>query len=247
MNAEARRQIIEALHPSRMKPYMDASNGNQKQAIALYRWHSELSASVHEILGITEVVLRNSMDRQLQEWNDLQLQLTGGSWLLSEPATPLRSLSAKKRQLAKKWAELAVQKRSSGHPRFGDPVEHDDVLAQVSFGLWKDLLPNHLLNAGNNQANRNRNRLWDEALQNAFPEGNDSSGELTFWRVSHVHHLRNRISHMEPLLKINVKEEVQMAFDLLLSINSTVAAWVTGGSRVSSVIASCPADDLFNK
>lgn len=41
---------------------------------------------------------------------------------------------------------------------------------------------------------------------------------------------------MEPLLNIDVVKEVNQAFDLLRAIDPVVAAWVSGGSRVSEIV-----------
>lgn len=176
MDPSRRRQVIDALHPSRMKPYLDAVQGNEKKALTLYEWHCDLTTAVQTVLGITEVVLRNAMDRELQEWNKIQTG-TDDSWLLSEPASPLRSLTARKRK---------------------------------------------------------------EALERAFPNVDDPEGETTFWRVSHVHHLRNRVSHMEPIFNIDVKDQVGDAFSLVRSINVDVAQWLTGISRVSAILKTRP-------
>ena len=239
MTPNPRRKIIEALHESRMRPYLDAAHNNDKHALALYRWHLELTASVQTVLGVTEVFLRNAMDSQLQVWNDNE---TGGtaSWLLSDPASPLRSLSAGKRKQARDRATDDLIARDSGHARHGVPVSHDDVLAHITFGLWKELLPNHQPGAGNATENANRKRLWDEALENAFQGENDPDGEITFWRVAHLHHLRNRVSHMEPLLTIDVKDKVDEAFRLVRSIDPKLADWLTGVSNVASVLKQRP-------
>lgn len=108
------------------------------------------------------------------------------------------------------------------------------------FGLWKELLPNHWPDSGNTIENGNRIRMWKEALESAFPNVTDPDGELTFWRVSHVHHLRNRVSHMESLLNVDVLDVVQDAFDLLQSIDRDVANWVTGGSKVKPIFKERP-------
>lgn len=234
-----RKKIIDALHRSRMQSYLDAAHQNEKGALTLYRWHCDLTAAVQTVLGITEVVLRNAMDRRLQAWNDARSVGTQ-SWLLSEPEAPLRSLSAGKRKEANDRAAKEFNARSVGHRRHGAPVSHDDVLAQVMFGLWKDLLPNHQPAAGNSTENANRDRLWSEALVSAFPNADDPNGETTFWRVAHVHQLRNRVSHMEPLLNIDVRDRVNDAFDLVRSIDHDVANWVSGGSRVSEILNQKP-------
>lgn len=222
-----------------MQPYLNAAQQNERRALALYRWHGDLTAAVVVVLGTAEVVLRNAMDRTLQEWNDGQPGTTG-SWLLDEPAAPLRSLSKDKRKNAKVRAEKEISERGEDHHRYQIPLSHDDVLAQTMFGMWKDLLPNHHPNAGTNQANDNRIRLWNEALCQSFPNEKDPDGAVTYWRVARVHRLRNRVSHMEPLLNIDVRAEVDQAFDLVRSIDTTVAAWITGTSRVSAVLGQRP-------
>ncbi|QUY61899.1 hypothetical protein [Gulosibacter molinativorax] len=218
-----------------MRPYLDATGNNEKRALALYQWHLELTSAVQSVLGVTEVVLRNAMDKELQSWNTKE---TGGrrSWLLEEPAAPLRSLSANKRKRALEAATREAERRNSNHRRYGETVSHDDVLAQLMFGIWKDLLPNHQPGAGNSTDNSNRARLWREALTYAFPNEEDPDGEITFWRVARLHQLRNRVSHMEPLLNIDVQDEVKKAFQLVRSIDTEVANWVTGGSKVSEVL-----------
>lgn len=223
-----------------MRPYLDASGQNEKVAVALYRWHTHLTAAVQSDLGITEVVLRNAMDRELQTWNDHRTAGTD-SWLLSEPATPLRGLTASKRAEANRLAANAFKRRLASHPRYGLPVSHDDVLAHVMFGMWKDLLPNHDPQAGRTRDNSNRDRLWSEALIRAFPNESDPDGSITYWRVTHVHELRNRVAHMEPLLNLDVKDRVGEAFKLVRSIDSVVADWVTGSSQVSALLKQRPA------
>lgn len=239
MQPKSRAKVIQALHRSRMQPYLDASGGNEKKALTLYSWHTKLTATTQQLLGLTEVVLRNAMDAQLQVWN--VANGGGPSWLLQDPVAPLRSLSSGKRGTAFSQAQKEADGRAVGHKRHGHSLSHDDVLAQVMFGMWKDLLPNHSPNASPvDGANLNRIRLWDEALRCAFPYENDLDGHITYWRVAHMHRLRNRVSHMEPLLSIDVEDLMNEAFDLVRSIDPAVANWVTGVSRVSEVLKERP-------
>ena len=107
-----------------MEPYLHATQGDEKLALTLYIWHTELTAAIQQMLGITEVVLRNAMDAHLQIWNQAQ---GGSSWLLEEPATPLRSLSAGKRKDALHRATRQAALRDTEHRRYGAAVQHDDV------------------------------------------------------------------------------------------------------------------------
>lgn len=229
------RKIVEAFHSARMQPYLDAAHQNHKGALVLYRWHADLTAAVQTVLASTEVVLRNAMDRELQIWNSAQPS-TGSSWLLTTPAAPLKSLSGAKWITANEQAVTAQKARQPEHRRHGVPITHDDVLAQTSFSLWKELLPNHFPDAADNAENRGRRLLWEEALVRSFPDADDPDGEKTFWRVTHLYGLRNRVSHMEPLLEINVADHAREAFDLLRSVDRDVANWVSGGSKIAEIL-----------
>ncbi len=236
MTVRPRSKVVAALSPARMRPYLDRCNGNEKAALALYAWHSELTAAVQTVLGNTEVILRNAMDEQLQKWNQ-QRNPSSTSWLLEEPASPLRDLIHKKRISAVSRAGNQAMARPSTHWRYGVPVDHNDVLSQVMFGMWKDLLPNHHPDANPaKRENQDRKQLWDEVLQEAFPLVDDPDGAVTYRRVTFLHQLRNRVSHMEPLLDINVKLQTQTAFDLVASIDGDVAQWLTGRSKVSQFL-----------
>lgn len=237
---DQRDTIIKALGEARLQPYLVEAGGNKKHALRLYRWSIELSTAVQAVLGPTEVILRNAIDNTLQQWNSAQYGQER-SWLLEPPAAPLRSLTSRKREEALRRARKAAERRSSNHPRYGERITHDDVLAHTMFGLWKDLLPNHLPEANpQREGNRNRIRLWDEAIHQAFPYTQDHDGARTFWRVFHLHELRNRVSHMDSLLNTNVHDRTNEAFDLVESINPHVQEWLSGTSTVRSVLRKHP-------
>ena len=99
MKSSNRRKIISALGTARIAPYLAAAGGNEKKALSLYRWSVELAASTQEMLGLTEVFLRNAIDAQLQIWNNAEKGYQT-SWLLHDPASPLRSLTEGKRKSA---------------------------------------------------------------------------------------------------------------------------------------------------
>lgn len=197
-----------------MAPYLFAADGNKKRALALYRWSVELGASVQETLGITEVFVRNAMNDQLQEWNRRE---TGNpSWLLDAPASPLRGLTQGKRREALRRAQKSAGNRSIHHPRYGAEITHDDALANTMFGMWK------------------------EALEAAFPYEVDPDGHTTYWRVVHLHLLRNRVSHMDSLLNVDVLDVIGDAFSLVESIDPVLEQWLTGTSTVKKIYSSRP-------
>lgn len=146
------------LAQARLAPYLAATDGNRRRAVQLYQWNIELSGAVYEAMHVVEVVLRNAIDAQLCRWNATQINASTGNprthdWLL-DPAPLLKRL-VREHELtkARQRAEQAIRR----HRR---PVAHADLLAQLSFGTWRFLLPD---------SDPGRQRLWTDALHAAFP------------------------------------------------------------------------------
>lgn len=237
--AKTHSQVIAALSSDRMDRYLVEAGGNEKRALELYRWHGELTGAVQFVLGVVEVVLRNAIDAQLQAWNSAQ-KPGATSWLLEEPAEPLASLIAEKRQSACNRARAEAKRRNPKRRRHQAAITHNDVLTQVMFGLWRELLPNHNGGSQSSKNYRTRQLLWLESIQQAFPHTSDPNGKITGKRVANLHALRNRVSHMESLLDSNIPSLMKDAFALLRSIDPVTAEWLTSISSVSAVLDSRP-------
>lgn len=232
-------RVIAALSSDRMDRYLAETGGNEKRALELYRWHGELTGAVQFVLGVVEVVLRNAIDAQLQAWNSAQ-KPGATSWLLEEPAEPLASLIAEKRQSACNRARAEAKRRNPKHRRHQAAITHNDVLTQVMFGLWKELLPKQNSGSKNAKSHHTRALLWRESIKDAFPHISDPNGKVTGKRVANLHALRNRVSHMESLLDSNIPSLMKDAFALLRSIDPATAEWLTSTSSVSAVLKSRP-------
>ncbi|WP_137724158.1 Abi family protein [Prescottella subtropica] len=241
------RQTIEAitrvLHPSRVGTYRARCGNDPLRALELYRWNLELSAAFQQVLAVTEVALRNAIDGQLRDWNATQPHHTrqgamhGREWL-SDPARPLNSMTQASRRTARSHAEDAVTARDATHPRHGVAVNHDDMVTQLTFGTWAKLLPTSNPKDKNYQA---RHVLWVGALHQAFPHRkNDPDGFGVAGRTARLHALRNRVSHMEPLLDVNVRARHNDALRLLGAISPEVRDWCAGISRVVDVHKAYP-------
>lgn len=76
-------------------------------------------------------------------------------------------------------------------------------MAQITFGVWTKLLPTQDTKDPNYHG---RQILWHQALRHAFPHrpANDPDGMIVSDRASRLHGLRNRVSHMEPLLNVHI-------------------------------------------
>lgn len=150
-----------------------------------------------------------------------------------------------------KAADQSRRARSSNHPRHGEAITHDDLVAHVMFGTWANLLPekydsswtdangNPVQDLSNLQARRD---LWRSCLQAGFPNVKyDPRGYGTGNKVRDLRKLRNRVSHMDSLLFVNVAHlHDQVLLPLLNSISRDLRDWVQATSRVGSVLVQRP-------
>lgn len=232
--------VAQHVHPARFAPYVSHCGNDPLRALDLYKWNLQLSSEFQKVLAVTEVVLRNAIDRELRAWNQTRTTRSPGqprhhhgpNWT-SDAARPLNSLTREARRTATKHANEAVSARESNHPRATAAVNHDDMLAQLTFAVWAKLLPTPDTTDTNYKS---RKILWDNAVKRAFPHrSNDPDGHGTAGRVARLHALRNRVSHMEPLIQVNVVSRHNDALRLLGSISPETRDWCSGLSRVIEV------------
>ena len=234
--------IVQSLHVSRFGTYARAADGDMDLALRLYLWNVRMAAAFHATISLTEVLLRNAVDGALREWNAGQPHLDGGlhsaDWLL-DPARPLNSLTASARKMAAINAGKARAARPANHPRKHAEITHDDMLAQLTFGVFVKLLPTADIN---DKTYRARKVLWDEALIHAFPAARDDpDGLIIADRAGRIHALRNRVAHAEPLLDVNATARHRDMIRLVGTINPKLQGWLAGTSTVRETERERPA------
>ena len=199
----------------RLQTYLDATHGNLDQSLELYKWNSEVSAEVFRVLADVEIFLRNVIDRELQELN-----VTLGnnlSWLdeLNQFIPPIRRLDIERA----KYFLLAD----------GKLLDHANIVSQLNFGFWRSFL-----------VKWNKDTLWPSALCFAFPHSPSRQPEYIFTRVRHLHVLRNRIAHHEPIHRRDIARDFQICIEVLYAISPAIAQWSVDNSRVLQVLAERP-------
>ncbi|MDP1721385.1 MAG: Abi family protein [Candidatus Nanopelagicaceae bacterium] len=199
----------------RLRSYLDATHGNLDQTLELYEWNSEISAEVFRILADVEIFLRNGIDRELQIFN-----VTLGNhstWLddLTHLIPPVRRLDVER---AKHYLYAD-----------GKPLDHLNIVSQLNFGFWRSFL-----------VKWHKDLLWPKALRYAFPYSPSRKPEYIFTRVRHLHVLRNRIAHHDPIHQRDIARDVQICIEVLNAISPTIAAWSTENSRALEVLAEKP-------
>lgn len=238
------------LSAPRLKPYLAAA-GSVPGAMRLYRWNLELSGAIHEALGVVEVTMRNSIDAQLQAWNQTRPAAAsaapyGANWV-ERPARPLEGLLNPRGrgglppkstyESARKRAIKDSNLRDPSHPRHGAAPNHDDIVAHITFGTWVKLLPSRRDAQGRIGPSGPRG-LWVNALQYGFPHHPDPL-VIHYW-ANRLHRLRNRIAHVEPLIATDVMSYHRSAARLLRAIDPAMGDWYAGISRIPEICKKKP-------
>lgn len=236
---------------ARFSTYLAPAGGDSRRALELYRWNILMSGALQESLGMAEVFLRNTIDTQLKFWNSTQPPRQGiaysDDWI-QNPAGPLWALlnpggnGRPRKSIYRQAFNRALQdqrRRPPTHRRHRHAVDHNDVLAQLSFGTWNSLLPRKDDLDPSGIGAENPRRLWTEALHQGFPHHDDPVA-IKYW-VERLYRLRNRVAHLEPLCDTDVMSYHRTTARLLRSIEPAIAEWYAGISRVPAVYQARPA------
>lgn len=220
----------------RFEPYLKSMGGDVDGAIQLYRWNTELAGALHSLVSNVEVLVRNSMNRALADWNTAQGM--PAEWSLQHQTGQLvYDLSGRVLHRARNYAQTESNTRRVGHPRKGLPPTHDDVIAQLTLGSWSVLL-----GETSNPDQTKVLALWTQGLHAAFPgvPADDAGRYVIGSRMERLRVLRNRVSHQENLLEVKVKNRVlDMAF-ILGKIDKDYPGWAMYQSRVRAIAAQDP-------
>jgi len=167
------------------------------------------------VLSDVEIAFRNAIDREVQHLN---VTLGNrGSWFDSQSVI---MSSYRRKRLESARASLAVG---------GKPTTHSNMMSELGFGFWRSFL-----------TKQHKDTLWREALRFAFPHASSRQPEYIFTRVRHLHILRNRIAHHEPIHRRDVLRDFQICIEVLYAISPTIAQWSADNSRVLEILAQKP-------
>lgn len=233
---EAKGKLENMLGTARFERYYLEAGGDMDRASCLYRWNTNLGGAFYVVLSDFEVLTRNSMDRALREWN---LSDCGHSeWALEHQSGDLLySIFHRPMMIARGHARKASIRRPRGHDRKGAPITHDDVIAQFSLGNWSTLL-----GEAHPDLRDNARDLWEKGLCNAFPNvaPSDQSRENIGKKFERITQLRNRVSHQENLLDVNVRSRLNDVISVLSAIDTAYPSWVSYGRNVRRVTQADP-------
>lgn len=187
--------------------------------VAFCSWNSRLSAAYFEVIGHTEVLLRNRIAASLRSSS------SGQPWYLN----PRYNFSAKTTKQIMDARDLLASKRR--------PETAGGVVAELSFGFWRFLL-----------SRRHAPNVWVDLCAAGLPHFPHGTNRAAFAKpVERIHKLRNRIAHLEPLVDTSAAIEAQRLdrydsdLDILARwIDPDAADWISSVSRVASVRSARP-------
>ena len=169
------------------------------------------AARLRPYLSATEGNVRAAL--RLYQWNV--------DWL-TDPSHLLRRLVGTDIVKATRRAQAAMRGATPGHP---------DILAQVSFGTWRFLLPDN---------DPGRQLLWRAALSSAFPYHPGPAGDLVD-DVDKIYKLRNRVAHLEPILNPGmVSDRFGRMRTVLRAIDPRLEQWFISRQRVTPSLNARP-------
>lgn len=208
--------LRELLTAERLGSYLRSSSGDTAAAFALYEWNMTASAAIMHTTGMVEVVVRNAMDRALQE---LGHRRAWPSWFDSAP------LDQRGRSDIRKARERAT--------RFGSrPEVHGKVVAELTLGFWRYLA-----------ATRYLTTLWTPNLYSAFPAGPADKLQRQRQVDRHLRNLllvRNRAAHHEPIHRRDLARDLAAAVEVTSWVDQTAGDWVSDLSTLTETLARRP-------
>lgn len=210
------RALSQLLTAERLGSYLHWSGGDLEAAFALYEWNMSASAAVMHTTGMVEVVVRNAMDRALQ---DLATARGWSSWFDRAP------LDQRGRADIRKARERAT--------RFGSqPEVHGKVVAELTLGFWRYLAASRYLTA-----------LWTPALFRAFPAGPVDKLQEQRQVDRYLKNLllvRNRAAHHEPIHRRNLGRDLDAAVAVTSWVDPNAGDWVADLSTLGRVVDAKP-------
>lgn len=209
-------QITAWISDARFRAFLEESEGDHDQAVALYRWNAKVSAAFLEVLFHLEVLLRNAIDRQFPTApGDDLLSICRPEVWLCDPAL----LTHESRERVNEAIQrLTLERRLSTRGR---------VIASLSFGFWRALFSGRYED------------LWRSHLRGAFPNGDGRRRQVNEL-VSSIGSFRNRIAHHEAIFSLDLAKRHHEQLELAALIDIEARSYVESLSRVGELLLTRP-------
>jgi len=195
-------EIKNGISKQRLETYRKRTSTKQWQdALEVYGWHADVSASLLRPISVFEVILRNAINRALDsrytevrarhttptdKWPTEWFSLHGDwLWLPSDAKNQLASAVQK------------IQDKNRKTPGF--QVRPFHVVPLMKFQFWEDLLLDKYFDL-----------LWEHSYLVAFPNEKSVLDKSLLYPLKQtcqfIRETRNRIAHHEPILNFDINQ-----------------------------------------
>lgn len=208
---------------ARFDRYMRDANNDLDTAMLICKSNHELAGILHDQIGYVEICVRNSIDLELRK---LALKEKQNEEWTNPLYMPDLVKDLIENQI-KQAREIAVRSHSGGS------VNHDDILSKLMWGTWVKLVGS----SETENSNRIQQKLWKEALCNAFPFVNcskinkeaDEDRKKIAQNLIYIKEIRNKAAHFDNLYSIakGKRNLTNALFTLLHAVNeSFTTGWI---------------------
>ncbi|MGJ7415025.1 hypothetical protein AB9128_04065 [Streptomyces cinereoruber] len=200
--------MSEAFSEARLQAYAEFMRGDRAAGARLYWWNNEASAALYGPFHCLEVSLRNSVHRRLSDFHGRE------DW----------------------WAVARLDSRGMGKVdearracrRRGKEGTPDEIVAELSFGFWRQLL-----------TRANDRHFWVPAVHKAFP-GYQGRRSALDEQVHSLVLLRNRIMHHEPIHHRDLRSDHDKLYRIMGYVNQDLAKEIRAMDRFPAILAAKP-------
>jgi Abi-like protein len=212
-NQEVNWHLLNAVNSEkRMRPYLEEFPNEPICALEMYLWNSQISAQFWQVIGFTEIALRNRIDQQLSR----RSIVPGYSWFQDPKIVRPGSLTARK-----------VAKASDLLRRSGKYVSHEGLLTELNLSFWQQLV---------SRANRN---LWPD-ISRGFATQKVITPETFAELVEEFHQFRNRIAHHNKIWHLDLYAKYLVMIEILEHLDPQFSVFVMREVLILDSLANGP-------
>ncbi|MDR1450639.1 MAG: Abi family protein [Propionibacteriaceae bacterium] len=201
-------QLESWISAERLAKYRNTS----PEPVGLYEWNGRLASAAFELIGHTEIVLRNAICQHLAAksqpipWYD-------------DPYYRFNAQTLK---------DIAKAKTRAAFP--SGQITEGKVTAELSFGFWRFLL-----------SSTYQTTVWPRASRafQGIPRSRRNRAAIE-QQVIQINDTRNRIAHQEPIFHLPPARLEQDIVTFANQINPQAAAWIASTSRIAATLADRP-------
>lgn len=216
MNTQAIKSSISHARLSTYEAACPQDKNVQENAVKLYAWNAQVSASLLAPLHICEVVIRNAVAEALEA-------VYGSRWPWSQGF--IQSLPSPRVQYD---PTRDLQKARRNQPTTGK------VIPELKFVFWQKLF-----------TRRFDQRIWDRHIHRVFPNlpKNKTVREcsaLIYHELDAIRLLRNRIAHHEPIFSRDLAKDLDRIAALIMHRCYDTADWMHSNQDADKQIRNKP-------